>query len=311
MIHRKFVWAAIYSLLLTTFTIYTAMDTFVIERVYTDTSTESSLSETVTDIPLKTTPTAVTKSTEPIVCTETEYQDETMHITLTEYREYDTAIYVADVTLSSPADLKTAFAKGVYGKNVTEKTSEIAAEVNAVLAINGDFYGARETGYVIRNGTLYRDTAAKNTEDLVIFEDGTFAVVSESETTAQSLLDNGTMQVLSFGPGLVIDGNIAVTEEEEVGKAMASNPRTAIGMIDALHYMFVVSDGRTQESEGLSLHQLAEFMQSLGAETAYNLDGGGSATMVFQGAVVNNPTTNGKKIKERDVSDIVYIGTEP
>ena len=93
-----------------------------------------------------------------------------------------------------------------------------------------------------------------------------------------------------------------------MGKAKASNPRTAIGIIDALHYLFVVSDGRTSESAGLSLYELAAFMQSLGAETAYNLDGGGSATMYFNGEVINNPTTNGRSISERSVSDIVYIG---
>ena len=79
-------------------------------------------------------------------------------------------------------------------------------------------------------------------------------------------------------------------------------------MIDDLHYVFVVSDGRTDESEGLSLYQLAEFISELGAETAYNLDGGGSSSMVFNGNVINNPTTSGNRIKERSVSDIVYIG---
>lgn len=89
---------------------------------------------------------------------------------------------------------------------------------------------------------------------------------------------------------------------------MASNPRTAIGIIDNLHYVFVVSDGRTEESEGLSLLELAEFMEGLGVETAYNLDGGGSSTMYFNGEVINTPTTNGRSVKERSVSDIVYIG---
>ena len=88
---------------------------------------------------------------------------------------------------------------------------------------------------------------------------------------------------------------------------MASNPRTAIGIVDPLHYVFVVSDGRTKASEGLSLRELAQIMQELGVKTAYNLDGGGSSTMVFQGRVVNNPTTNGKRVSERSVSDIVCI----
>lgn len=104
------------------------------------------------------------------------------------------------------------------------------------------------------------------------------------------------------------DGEIAVSENEEVGKAMASNPRTALGVTEDGHYLFVVSDGRTSESEGLSLYEMAEFMQSLGVVTAYNLDGGGSSTMYFNGEVVNNPTTSGRSIKERSVSDIVYIG---
>ena len=113
---------------------------------------------------------------------------------------------------------------------------------------------------------------------------------------------------MSFGPALIENGTISVTEEDEVGKAMASNPRTAIGIIDNLHYVFVVSDGRTEESEGLSLLELAEFMDSIGVETAYNLDGGGSSTMYFNGEVVNNPTTSGRSVKERSVSDIVCIG---
>ena len=75
-----------------------------------------------------------------------------------------------------------------------------------------------------------------------------------------------------------------------------------------MHYAFVVTDGRTEESAGLSLVQLADLMLDIGCETAYNLDGGGSSTMVFQGEVVNNPTTNGRTITEREVSDIVYIG---
>jgi hypothetical protein len=101
---------------------------------------------------------------------------------------------------------------------------------------------------------------------------------------------------------------VSVSTDAEVGRAMASNPRTAIGLIDNNHYLFVVSDGRTQESEGLSLYQLAQFMKSLGAKTAYNLDGGGSSTMVFQGSLINKPTTSGRDIRERKVSDIVYIG---
>ena len=218
-------------------------------------------------------------------------------------------VYVFSLSLIHISEyLKTALAKGSYGRNVTEKTSEMAEDVNAILAINGDYYGAQESGYVIRDGVIYRDTKESGQEDLVIYEDGTMEIISEDDVTAEELLQKGAKEVLSFGPALVENSEVSVTENDEVGKAMASNPRTAIGVIDDLHYVFVVADGRTTESAGLSLLELAEFMTSLGVKTAYNLDGGGSSTMYFNGEILNNPTTNGKNIEERSVSDIVYIG---
>ena len=234
------------------------------------------------------------------------YSDEHINIVLKEYEYENTAVYVADVSLSSAVYLKTAFARGTYGKNVTEKTSEIAEDNDAILAINGDYYGAREDGCVIRNGVVYRE-AGGDADILCIYADGSFEIVSPEEADAESLVKQGVWQAFSFGPSLIEDGEITVTAGDEVGKAMASNPRTAIGVIDDLHYIFVVSDGRTDESEGLSLSELASLMKELGAETAYNLDGGGSSTMVFNGTIINNPTTTGR-IKERKVSDIVYIG---
>lgn len=239
---------------------------------------------------------------------EMQYADENISVTVTEYYENDTKIYVADVQLSSAQYLKTAFAGDTFGKNITAATSEIAADHGAILAINGDFCGARTTGYVIRNGIVYRDTGDASTDVLCIYADGHFEITNAGETTAQALADAGVWQAFSFGPALVQDGAVTVSEDEEVGHAMASNPRTAIGIIDDLHYVLVVSDGRTEESAGLTLRQLAEFMQGLGVTTAYNLDGGGSSTMYWNGQVINNPTTSGRSVKERSVSDIVYIG---
>ena len=235
------------------------------------------------------------------------YSDSKSKITVTQYRAYDSNIYVADVEVTDGTSILSAFANNTYGRNITDTTSDMAEENNAVLAINGDYYGARQSGYVIRNGVVYRNQGS-NGEDMVISKDGTLSFISESDTTTDSLIQKQAWQVLSFGPVLVENGQIAVTENDEVGMAMASNPRTAIGTVAKNHYLFVVSDGRTSESAGLSLYELANFMKSLGATNVYNLDGGGSSTMVFQGKVVNNPTTNGNKISERAVSDILYIG---
>ena len=235
------------------------------------------------------------------------YQGDNATIKLTQYYENNTRIYVADVTVTSARYIKTAFADDIYGKNVTAYTSEIAKAHHAVLAINGDYYGAQEKGYVIRNGVLYRELA--NGKDVMcMYADGSIEIFESNEYTAKELEEQGVWQAFNFGPGLLKDGSIAVSENQEVGRAMSSNPRTAIGMIDKNHYLFLVADGRSSTSKGLSLYQLAEFMEKLGAMTAYNLDGGGSSTMYYNGEVINHPTTNGRTGKERGVSDIVYVG---
>lgn len=300
MFFRRRWWAVLYGFLLVMFTLYLLADTFVISRVYT----------IVPDMSPETTDAVKNRDEQAseIILSEDTYRDENIAITIMEYREYDTSIYVADIVLSSPKYLQTALAQNAYGRNVTAKTSEIAQSVGAILAINGDYYGAQEAGYVLRGGVLYRSSAAAGQTDLIIYADGSFAIIDEEEITAQELLANGAQQILSFGPALITEGTVAVSAGDEVGKAKTSNPRTAIGIIDDLHYVFVVSDGRTDESKGLSLSQLAEFMAGLGVTTAYNLDGGGSSTMYFNGEIVNNPTSSGRSIKERSVSDIVYIG---
>ena len=291
---KKYLFAFIYGVILIIFTMYIVLDTLVISRGYTEV--------------VKPTIDTSNLNTGEVTTTSNSYKDQNIQIEMKEYRKNDTTIYVADVQIANSALLKTALANNTYGKNITSKTSTIAENVNAILAINGDYYGVQEKGYVLKNGTIYRSTASKNQEDLVIYEDGTFEIINESDVDINTLLKNGAYNILSFGPALVENCNITVSQNEEVGKAMASNPRTAIGIIDELHYVFVVSDGRTNESEGLSLYELAEFMQSIGVKTAYNLDGGGSSTMYFNGNIINNPTTNGNRVSERSVSDIVYIG---
>jgi len=284
----------IYITLLILFTIYAILDTFIISTVYEVVDNNKIVDNNIV--------------TGNIISNDNYYEDDNIKISLTTYREYDTNIYVADVIVNSSDYLKTYLAKSSYGKNITEKTSVMANNVGAILAINGDYYGARESGYVLKNGVIYRNKVGSNQEDLVIYEDGRMEIINEKEVSLEELKENGAYNILSFGPGLISNEKIIVSSSDEVDRSKASNPRTAIGMISENHYVFVVSDGRTNESEGLSLYQLALFMTKLNCKTAYNLDGGGSSTIYFNGNIVNNPTTNGRKISERSVSDIVYIG---
>ena len=297
---KRYAYASIFGLLLTASFSYSMLKTFVIaETISTVSSTNSSSNAE-----------AASKAAETATVTDTSYSDDNILVTLTEKTVSNTQVYIADVTVSSSEYLKTAFAQNTYGNNVTAKTSETAANNNAILAVNGDYYGANTTGYVIRNGVVYRDTVREDSSngDLAIYKDGSFKIIYEDQVSADQLVKDGVVNLLAFGPSLVENGEIVVDTNSEVGQSMSSNPRTAIGIIDENHYIIIVSDGRTSESEGLSLYQMAEIMKSYGVKTAYNLDGGGSSTLYFNGQVINKPTTNGNTISERSVSDIVYIG---
>lgn len=218
--------------------------------------------------------------------------------------------YVADVTLTDATTLRSAFAKNSFGQNITETTSGIAADNDAVFAINGDYYGFRDSGIVIRNGVEYRDEGAR--DGLAFYRDGSVAVYDETTTTADDLIAAGVWNTVSFGPALLEDGEVVddietVEVDTNVGNhsIQGEQPRTAIGVVDDNHLVFVVVDGRSPGySAGVTLTGLAEIMQDLGATTAYNLDGGGSSTMYFNGELVNDPLGNGT---ERGTSDILYV----
>ena len=293
---KSYAYASLFGLLLTASFSYSMLKTFV-------------LSESITTVKANTTSSSTSTTATNVSTSDTSYSDDNISITLTEKTVSNTQVYIADITVSSAEYLKTALAQNTYGTNVTAKTSVTAANNNAILAVNGDYYGANSTGYVIRNGVVYRDTVREDSSngDLAIYKDGSFKIIYEEEISAEQLVKDGVVNLLAFGPSLVENGEIVVNTNSEVGQSMASNPRTAIGIIDENHYIIVVSDGRTSESQGLSLYELAEFMKSYGVKTAYNLDGGGSSTLYFNGQVINKPTTNGN-ISERAVSDIVYIG---
>lgn len=219
--------------------------------------------------------------------------------------------YVADVRLKDGTALQSAFAKNKFGTNIIETVSAMADEHNAILAINGDYYGFRNDGVIIRNGVLYRNVPAR--EGLAIYQDGSMKVYDEKSVSADQLLADGVWNTLSFGPALLEDGSIVSgIDDVEVDTNFGNHsiqgqqPRTGLGIISNNHFVFVVVDGRNPGySTGVTMAQFARIFQDLGCTTAYNLDGGGSTDMVFMGKVVNTPSNgNGQ---ERGTSDILYV----
>ena len=265
------------------------------------------------------------------------YSDPDIYIDISTGRFEDyTDFYAADIRIRSLRYLKTALAYDTAGENYSEFTSEICKRHKGIIAINGDTYGSQKNGYVIRNGVIIRKEKNLNRrkpEDLAIYADGTFEIFNERDYTLEEIAAKGAWQVFSFGPGLISEGKKIVQKGEEVGTAAGHNmnQRCAIGMISPLHYVFMVSDGRIKNSPGLSLYQVGKVMESLHCYCAYNLDGGGSATMYLDdgtgnanglGALVNyctqqlvggnnvNTLPEAPAIGEREVSDIVYIGKQ-
>ncbi|MDY4253651.1 MULTISPECIES: phosphodiester glycosidase family protein [unclassified Clostridium] len=316
-LNKPYVFAIIFTLGIFSFSTFVLLDTFVIPKRQdinqisnSNNKTNEEFDNTEKENNIEESSNGTEGSKIKSIITGKSYKDNNIEISIETARENNTTYYVADIVINDPSYLKTAFANNTYGRNIKEKTSTIAEENNSILAINGDYYGFRNSGYVLRNGVVYRDSLSTDNygEDLVIDSEGNFKIINENEISIKELENNGAIQVFSFGPALVENGQSVIDEGDEVGKAMVSNPRTAIGQVGPLHYIRIVSDGRTNESEGFSLKELSNILVDRGCITAYNLDGGGSSTMVFNGEVINNPTTNGKSIKEREVSDIVYIG---
>ena len=263
------------------------------------------------------------------------YSDPDIYIDITKCRDDNdtTNYYVADIRIKSISYFRTALAKDTFGENVVERTSDICLRHKGILAIDGDTYGSQEGGYVIRNGVSLRSSknldrmrgTTKKAEDLLVHSDGTFSIIDERDVSFEEVEAQKPKQVFSFGPALVKNGEVAVETNEEVGTALQGNrnQRCAIGIISPGHYVFVVNDGRMEASYGFSLYTMASILKDLHCETAYNLDGGGSATMYLDngtgnadklGHLVNYPhqsTSDRVKnptMKQREVSDIVYIG---
>lgn len=244
----------------------------------------------------------------------TSYESDTIRITIDRwcyaFNRTSLRFFVANVYVNDPAQLHTAFAGEQYSKDNAEATSAIAERHDAILAFNGDYYNYKDkNGLIIRDGVLYRDEASTR-DQLLVMSDGTFVALPSGTYTAgegQKYIDEGVVQSFSFGPLLVNDGEAVELPSKYIisTKDTIREPRTAIGQVDANHYVVIVADGRRDgwSDKGMTLQELQKVFVEQGCKVAYNLDGGGSATMVMGGERVNK--TSGSR--ERNVSDIVYF----
>lgn len=226
------------------------------------------------------------------------YESDNVRIAVREVQDEHLTYYVSDIWVKNISSLRTAFAKDQYGQGIHQDFLKIGNNHNAILAISGDYYGARAKGVVIRNGKLYRNTPFEDV--CVLYMDGVMETYTKDEFNIDDAVSRQAYQAWCFGPQLLDNG---APMEKFTSTVSSPNPRCAIGYYEPGHYCFVTVDGRQKGySDGITLKDLSKLFYDLGCKAAYNLDGGQTAMMSFKGALVNQPYKGG-----RQSSDIIYI----
>ena len=177
------------------------------------------------------------------------------------------------------------------------------AREDALLMINGDYISKWDFGCVVKNGQAARQVDNARYDACVLLKNGTMLTIDGNVWSSEQILSMDPWQAWCFGPALLDENGQA--KEKFNSSLMGANPRTALGYYAPGHYCFVVVEGRRDKySKGMDLKQLSRFMESLGCAAAYNLDGGDSSVMAFDGQRVSKPRN------VRSVPDVIYI-TEP
>ncbi len=232
--------------------------------------------------------------------TENSYTGKNISVTIDKINySGDANYFVADIYVRDLKYLRAAFAgNGEFVSGKSDEVKNMAAENNGILAISGDYCGfSSRAGYIVRNGLLYRDKAWEDV--CVLYQDGEMVTYENDEFDLETMSQRGIWQIWSFGPMLLDDGAVM---EKFNSRLNPQNPRTAIGYYEPGHYCFVVVEGRIGNVNGYSTKEMSQLMYDLGCKAAYNLDGGGTAAMVFNGELLNVQADGG-----RGCSDIIYV----
>ncbi len=240
------------------------------------------------------------KYTDTVTVTENSYQSPNVSITVTRETEGRATYYLADIYVRDITCFQSALAQNTYGTGFRDSIEDMALLSSALVAVNGDYYGNTREGVVIRNGVIYRANRT-DCDVCVLYYNGVMKVMPGSSFSVEEAIADGAWQAWTFGPALLDTDGSVLTDFASTSRIISANPRTAIGYYEPGHYCLVVVDGRG-ESAGITLPDLSELFHRLGCTAAYNLDGGNSSVMVWQNAVINDPSGGG-----RESSDALLI----
>ena len=224
----------------------------------------------------------------------------------------------AEVKVGDASQLRRKISDDTYGTSTLAYASELAAQANAVVAMNADFYAARDLGITVYDGTLYRfdeslyhfNRKYNSVDTLFIDSNGDFSYFyygqqSSREEMEQYIRDNDIRFSVAFGPILVENHEVREIGSYSIGELDREYSRAGIAQCDSRHYLYMAVSHSPSGSPCCTVFQFAEFFASKGVETAYCFDGGQTGELLFDGEVYNFIDYNA----ERLVSDIVYFAT--
>lgn len=211
--------------------------------------------------------------------------------------------HVADIYIASIENFAAYTANNELKYFSTQNALEMDKAANALLSMTGDFYSYQKTGFLVRNGAVYM-TDDTYCDICVMYYDGTIETYERNSFDKEEILAREPYQIWNFGPGLLDKEGKAIDEFDVSLTVMYPNPRSALGYYEPGHYCFVVVDGRQKDySKGMLLPELADVFEELGCKAAYNLDGGGSALMMFN----NERYSQQSNGANRELGDILVI----
>lgn len=237
------------------------------------------------------------------------YFDETI-LAITWKEARDSAVYTfSEVKVADASQFRRHLSGGSYGSGVLSLTSQMGAEVNAVVACSADYYAYRRKGITVYNGQVCKSRVGVKDN---CFIDGNGDLILErglefaDEAEAQSYMDEHNIKFsLSFGPILVKDGEYACPNGYSLGEVKERFPRSAICQMDTLHYLYAAANMEPHYWGKPTMTEFAQYLLETGCKQAYALDGGQTSTVVMNNAVINNVNYG----SERLISDIIYFAT--
>ena len=248
------------------------------------------------------------KFTDEVVITDSSYSSPDISVTFSdcEFINEDDEIqhyYVADIYVADIHCLQSYIHQNTeYGMS-GDSMINLSRQSGSIAAVNGDYALTTNSGVIIRNGEVIRNSPATS-EICLLFEDGTVKCLAASDYDYESLQSKGIWQAWTFGPSLLDPSGKALNEfPSTYGTVLQFNPRSVLGYYEPGHYCFVAVDGRQAGyAIGLDMQETAKLMEDLGCKVAFNLDGGRSTQMTFFDTLINDPYKQG-----RYVGDIILI----